>query len=271
MPQPQRKVAEFIEELEKAQGYEEALKVLKRAETYFQLEGDYSVIPFLVTGYYNLSHLDKADEFNRIYLSFDKSGMALYYQALIESTRGYISKAITFLRKARDMTTDKFLKFRTLVKELFFLAKSHRYSDMEKLLSSMGLKTFEDIKEKINSLPEEYKNVIDELSIVLYRFKRYKEAEQYFSSPEGKNILDAINEILRKYIKEYELDYAMEYDYEDPIKTPFVYVHLKERYSRNFLEQVEDKIIEDVIFKHGTDVVVSFILPKEEKVAAPSI
>jgi hypothetical protein len=83
MLQPQKKVNQFIEEFSNARSYKEALEVLKKAETYFNVEGDYSVIPLLVNGYYLLEELQKAERFNQIYLEVDKTGQALYFQSLI--------------------------------------------------------------------------------------------------------------------------------------------------------------------------------------------
>jgi len=142
---------------------------------------------------------------------------------------------------------------------------------MEIILNDIGIKTPEDLKKKINSLPDSYQELIDELTYVYHRFKRYREAVELFSTSKGKQTLEAIKGILQKHLEDFEINYAMEYDYEDPIKTPFVYAHLKKKYPNDFLEKIEEEIIEDVVFKHEVDVIVVLITPKGEVVATSSV
>ncbi|WP_456437237.1 hypothetical protein [Desulfurobacterium sp.] len=271
MPQPAEKVNQFIQEFDSAKNHSEAVKVLERAETYFNLMGDFKVLPFLVNGYMVLWDIEKAEKYNKILLDVDKTGLALYFQAIIETVHGNLFKGIELLRKVRKTASDSFLQFRAFVEELTRLAMAHYYRKMESTLREEDIGTPGKLKERILSLPDNQSLIIDDLFYVYHRFNRYLEAKSFFNTPEGKETLKIIENILSKYLPDTEIDYAMEYDYEDPIKTPYVYVHLKSKYEPDFLEKINKKIIEKIFFERGIDIIIAFIIQKGEAVETAGV
>ena len=254
---PQKKAEQFSEEFLRARTPQEALKVLKRVENYFHLQGDLTVLPILVNGYRFLEDLEKAEHYNKIFLEVDKSGYALYYQGLIESQRGNVEKAINLFEKVLEMATDRELQLKAVAVELLNFVMSHDYENMEKVLKKrLKVNSPEELKRLILNFPE---NLANFLINVYHAYKRFYEAKDFFNQGRGRELLEAIKKELKDGGISYSrITYEIDWDYEEPVKLPLIYVRLTREYPQELLRKINKKLVEEFFFKKGLNFMLLF-------------
>ena len=266
---PKRKVTKFTEEFEdskEAGDYKTAFKVLEKAETYYNIEGDDTVLRFLIRGYLLFKKLEKAEYFCDIYQKIDKSGYALYFKALIEGSKGNLEKSISLLKEVLTMAKDKTLRLKALSNLLINLAENYRYREMDEILNR-ELKVFTpaDLMKKLQAkvFPPEAANILVDVYPI---FERYFKGREFFSKGIGKEILDTLKKELEdRNIKFKEISPTVEEDFDEPIETPTLCVILAKNYDEEVLEGIEKRLTEEFLFNRGVEFSVEF------QVASPEV
>ena len=168
-----------------------------------------------------------------------------------------VEKAINLFEKVLEMATDRELQLKAVAVELLNFVMSHDYENMEKVLKKrLKVNSPEELKRLILNFPE---NLANFLINVYHAYKRFYEAKDFFNQGRGRELLEAIKKELKDGGISYSrITYEIDWDYEEPVKLPLIYVRLTREYPQELLRKINKKLVEEFFFKKGLNFMLLF-------------